>query len=600
MATNSQFNVTETNDSINIEVPFKGTRNFKPHIIDSPVFITINFRDFAVRLDLSKPIRPGQTTWYIEGSNLNVKCVKEEIGIWEGVRLPSGSLSNDELVSRRQESMKLFDDFKSKQIEEAKEKKRLVERDMVKKQMNVQDEEKRLLESLKEKEKHDAEEQVYAKFAKMQIKLAEEKKEEEKKKALEKEKQQLAVKIKEFQRMKEAKEKATTEKVSESSEVKASQSSEKINTKPNQSITTTIPSSTTTMIFNEEEQKLLKEEQERSVRQSNRVEITFTPRAFPTPMRESKKAEEEEWIRRNMQKLKPELRRQMRKAQGGDEDPFLLKGQGDDMFRRSDFIGAENAYSDAIEFSPADDLTVTLLSNRAATRLKLKRYSGCVEDTETALKLIDGDSLSHHSREKFRRDMKKKLTYRKALGLQFWGKLEEAHLELQRTLAMSPNDANIKQHASVLTIFVKSAALKKLADEFLKEKDYTNAKNKYLEVISLESTNVASLLNLGACCLALKENDDCVKSCKRGLEIMEKHETKSDVELEDVMAGPMPLVNSKVWKQWKAAAHARIGTALMNIDKPHEAIKHFESTISITPSNKKVQNQLDEAKSAIE
>ena len=68
----------------------------------------------------------------------------------------------------------------------------------------------------------------------------------------------------------------------------------------------------------------------------SKVNISFTPRVFPTPMRESKASEEEDWIAKNRRHLKKHgvISKQM--PRGGDfteEDPVWLKAKGDDFFR---------------------------------------------------------------------------------------------------------------------------------------------------------------------------------------------------------------------------------------------------------------------------
>ncbi|RLN14858.1 hypothetical protein BBO99_00001252 [Phytophthora kernoviae] len=106
-------------------------------------------------------------------------------------------------------------------------------------------------------------------------------------------------------------------------------------------------------------------------------EIRFTPRAFPTPSRESKAAEEEDWLLKN--------RKHINKHKGlnrtseydiSETDPMWLKAKGDDFFHAKDFRGATNAYGEAISATPDDniDLITTCLSNRAACLLQLEEF----------------------------------------------------------------------------------------------------------------------------------------------------------------------------------------------------------------------------------
>jgi len=67
-----------------------------------------------------------------------------------------------------------------------------------------------------------------------------------------------------------------------------------------------------------------------------KVSIQFTPRLFPTPMRESKASEEEDWIAKNRRHLKKHAVMSKGLSGKGDfseEDPVWLKAKGDDFFR---------------------------------------------------------------------------------------------------------------------------------------------------------------------------------------------------------------------------------------------------------------------------
>jgi dyslexia susceptibility 1 candidate gene 1 protein len=59
------------------------------------------------------------------------------------------------------------------------------------------------------------------------------------------------------------------------------------------------------------------------------VKFNFTPRIFPTPMRESKACEEEDWVAKNRTHLRrnPQLKPQLDALDIEDSDPTWLKGK---------------------------------------------------------------------------------------------------------------------------------------------------------------------------------------------------------------------------------------------------------------------------------
>ncbi|XP_037623621.1 dynein assembly factor 4, axonemal [Sebastes umbrosus] len=117
------------------------------------------------------------------------------------------------------------------------------------------------------------------------------------------------------------------------------------------------------------------------------IQITFTPRVFPTALRESRVPEEEEWL-----KKQAEARRavnadgeELKDLMENERNPDWLKDKGDKCFAIGDYLGAVNAYNLAIKLNrkiPA------LYSNRAACHLKLKNLHKAIEDSSQALDLL--------------------------------------------------------------------------------------------------------------------------------------------------------------------------------------------------------------------
>ncbi|XP_034734304.1 dynein assembly factor 4, axonemal [Etheostoma cragini] len=122
-------------------------------------------------------------------------------------------------------------------------------------------------------------------------------------------------------------------------------------------------------------------------RLTGNIQVTFSPRVFPTPLRESRAAEEENWL-----KKQAEARRavnaddnELKDLKEEERNPDWLKDKGDKYFATEDYMSAVNAYSLAIRLNrkiPA------LYSNRAACHLKLKNLHKAIEDSSQALDLL--------------------------------------------------------------------------------------------------------------------------------------------------------------------------------------------------------------------
>nr|XP_004556254.1 dynein assembly factor 4, axonemal [Maylandia zebra] len=122
-------------------------------------------------------------------------------------------------------------------------------------------------------------------------------------------------------------------------------------------------------------------------RLSGNIQVTFTPRIFPTALRESRLPEEEEWLRKQAEtrrKVNVDVG-ELKDLKEEERNPYWLKDKGDKCFATGDFLGAVNAYSLAIRVMgkiPA------LHSNRAACHLKLRNFHKAIEDSSQALDLL--------------------------------------------------------------------------------------------------------------------------------------------------------------------------------------------------------------------
>ncbi|KAI8425976.1 hypothetical protein MSG28_004964 [Choristoneura fumiferana] len=110
------------------------------------------------------------------------------------------------------------------------------------------------------------------------------------------------------------------------------------------------------------------------LRTAGSVEVSHTPRTFPTPSRESAAAEEEAWLR-NVTLARRATGFVSEDLRPEEQDPQWCKEKGDEFFRAGNFLGAISAYTHGISLS---DRLPSLFANRAATHFALGNFNKCV------------------------------------------------------------------------------------------------------------------------------------------------------------------------------------------------------------------------------
>ncbi|NXS18711.1 DAAF4 factor, partial [Mystacornis crossleyi] len=131
----------------------------------------------------------------------------------------------------------------------------------------------------------------------------------------------------------------------------------------------------------------LKAEQLPAPRAAATIRVNFTPRVFPTALRESRVAEEEEWLHKQAeaQRIINSDLSELEDLKEEEKNPDWLKDKGNRMFAMGNYLGAVNAYNLAVRLN---DKLPLLYLNRAACHLKLRNLHKAIEDSSKALELL--------------------------------------------------------------------------------------------------------------------------------------------------------------------------------------------------------------------
>ncbi|XP_066980217.1 dynein axonemal assembly factor 4-like [Macrobrachium rosenbergii] len=117
------------------------------------------------------------------------------------------------------------------------------------------------------------------------------------------------------------------------------------------------------------------------VRQNGTIRVNYTKRVFPTPSRESRKEEEDEWLASHSTVKVDETKTESVTAHSVD----FYKEKAAALFENGDYRGCINAYTEAINLTPN---VASLYSNRAAASLALNNLHHAINDCSKALELL--------------------------------------------------------------------------------------------------------------------------------------------------------------------------------------------------------------------
>uniref|UniRef100_K3WUT5 CS domain-containing protein n=1 Tax=Globisporangium ultimum (strain ATCC 200006 / CBS 805.95 / DAOM BR144) TaxID=431595 RepID=K3WUT5_GLOUD len=341
-------------------------------------------------------------------------------------------------------------------------------------------------------------------------------------------------------------------------------------------------------------------------RETLHSEIQFTPRVFPTPSRESKAAEEEDWLLKN--------RKHLNKHQGlrhagsydiSESDPMWLKAKGDDFYRSKDYQSAVNAYSEAISLaSDESDLKIACLSNRAASHLQLANFEGCIADCSKALSFIpdtrdpagsaatDGGNNNVVAQHR----MKLKLFVRRGTAYCRIGKHTEAKADYGVALSMDNQNPTLQDDFLQLVAMEKAQELKESGDRCFRGQQIEQAITHYSDSLRLNPLSIACLSNRAACYLLQHATRECVADCTQALALLqqdttdEKQGREQHVGLAFFSAGPAP--GSAKRRAWVLKTLVRRGTAYAAMKDWELAEVDYAASVELDPTNEALQADL--------
>ncbi|XP_061013192.1 dynein axonemal assembly factor 4 isoform X2 [Dama dama] len=349
----SNYSWRQTSTAVFISVPLRGVSVRDADVFCTENYLKVNSPPFLFEVFLYAPIDDESSKAKI-GNNIIVFTLhKKEAAMWETLSL---SGVDKEMMQRIREKSILQAQERAKEATEAKAvARREDQKYTLGVMMKIEEEERKKIEDMKENERIKATKELEA-WKECQRKAEELKIIQREEKLYHQEKQ-----------MKEERKKLKHKCLTGNS------ASKNLATKGRNSEN----------IFFEK----LKEDSIPAPRSVGSIKISFTPRVFPTALRESQVAEEEEWLhkqaeaRRAMNTDIPELC----DLKEEEKNPEWLKDKGNKLFAMENYLAAINAYNLAIRLNNKIPL---LYLNRAACHLKLKNLHKAIEDSSKAFRIM--------------------------------------------------------------------------------------------------------------------------------------------------------------------------------------------------------------------
>ncbi|KAA0160216.1 hypothetical protein FNF27_01880 [Cafeteria roenbergensis] len=318
-----------------------------------------------------------------------------------------------------------------------------------------------------------------------------------------------------------------------------------------------------------------------------KVPIRFTERAFPTPLRQSKKAEEDDWMARNKHLIDARRRAVAKDAADAigeedassiqDRDPDWLKAKGDDLLKAGDLAGAANAYGAALQRDPAH---LGALGNRAVARLRLGHDTAAALDCTTALSLLPRPPV----------DPAPALP---PVDLALLRKQADAAAALAAEMSTKGKGAP------------GPAAPSAEASELL-AKDPAAALPHYAASLAVQPGFVPALVNRAGAHASLKDLAACERDASAALEALGIGEAETSVAAAVqawAAAGEMPAFvpawGSVRLSAWIKTACLRRAAARMRMGRPKDASRDFRKAVELDPLNARIMRDMQQATAAV-
>ncbi|XP_068551464.1 dynein axonemal assembly factor 4 isoform X3 [Anas acuta] len=346
----------QSGSAVFLSLPVPGVRVTAANIFCTERYLKVSVPPFLFEAILYAPIDDTNSTAKIGNGIVFFTLYKKEVGIWESLTLENAS--KEKLQYLRENAVlkaheKAKEETEAKKVTKQEHKKYALEATM-----KLEEAERKRIEELKEQERQKVTKELQ--LWKDQLKDVENQKKVQKEGQLHEEVEQLKEKKK--------------EKINKTSI--PSEETLKTRLKPTKG-------RGSCSMFSEN----LKEEQLPAPRSSGTIKINFTSRVFPTALRESRVAEEEEWLHKQAEArriISADLS-ELKDLKEEEKNPDWLKDKGNKMFATGNYLAAVNAYNLAVRLNNKLPL---LYLNRAACHLKLRNLHKAIEDSSKALELL--------------------------------------------------------------------------------------------------------------------------------------------------------------------------------------------------------------------
>ncbi|NXP50299.1 DAAF4 factor, partial [Heliornis fulica] len=351
-----EYSWRQTGAAVYLSLPLRGVRVTPANIFCTDQYLKVSVPPFLFEAILYAPIDDTNSTAKIGNGIIFFTLYKKEVAMWDSLTLAN---ADKEKLQYLRENAVLKSHEKAKEETEAKKvTKQEHKKYALEATMKLEEAERKRIEDLKEKERQKVTKELA--LWKKQQKDAEKQKRVQKEGQLYQEGEQLKGKKK--------------EKMNQTRIPNGGTSKTKL--KPTQD-------HGSYSMFSEN----LKEEQLPAPRSAATIKINFTSRVFPTALRESRVAEEEEWLHKQA-----EARRtvsadlsELEDLKEEEKNPDWLKDKGNKMFATGNYLAAVSAYNLALRLNSNLPL---LYLNRAACHLKLRNLHKAIEDCSKALELL--------------------------------------------------------------------------------------------------------------------------------------------------------------------------------------------------------------------